>query len=73
VLLPAWSPDSAHLAYIGGVGNTWWVLVDDQQAKTLFPSFIGGSSLIFDDPKHVRGLAMRFPGPEFVRYNLTLP
>jgi hypothetical protein len=39
----------------------------------VFSGFLGLPPLIFDDPKHIRSLAQRLPGPEFVRYNLTLP
>ena len=50
-----------------GTGNSTYVF-----ALILAVVVFAGAWLIFDDPKHVRCLAVR-PGPEFVRYNLTLP
>jgi len=70
---PTWSPDSAHLACLGEMNDSWLILVDGKPAKTQFSGFIKGSQLLFDSPKLIRSLAIRLPGPAFVRYNLTLP
>jgi hypothetical protein len=70
VSIPAFSPDSKHLAYAALSGGAWFIVVDGEEASNRFEAIVKGTSLVFTDATHLHTLALANQG--FVRYEIEI-
>jgi hypothetical protein len=70
VSIPAFSPDSKHLAYAALSGGAWFIVVDGEEASNRFEGIVKGSTLVFIDATHLHTVALSRQG--FVRYEIEI-
>jgi len=63
--MPTFSPDSKHLVYAAAEGGESFLVVNGQEGKERFLSFLRGSRLVFTDDDTVQGIAVRDEGRSF--------
>ena len=70
VSIPAFSPDSRHLAYAAlSQQGTWMVVVDGEEGANRFGAIVKGATLVFTNATHLHTLAL---AQEFVRYEIEI-
>ena len=72
VSIPAYSPDSKHLAYAALEKGNWLVVVDGVEGKSRFGAIVKGAKLVFDDAAHLHTLVLDFTGKAFAVYELEI-
>jgi len=72
VSIPAFSPDSRHLAYAALSQGTWMVVVDGEEGTSKFSAIVKGASLVFTDVTHLHTLALNLAGQTFVSYEIEI-
>ncbi len=72
--MPAFSPDGKHIAYHAlTINEKWCLVVDGKQLPGTYGGFMRGTPIIFDSDSHFHTIAMREPGPEFLRIEVDIP
>ena len=72
--MPAFSPDGKHIAYhVMTFDEKWHLVVDGKQLPGTYGGFMRGTPIIFDSNTHFHTIAMREPGPEFLRIEVDIP
>jgi len=61
----AFSPDNRHLAYVAAEDGESFLVVNGEEGKERFMSFLRGSHLVFTDEDTVHGIAVRDEGNSF--------
>ena len=72
VSIPAYSPDSKHLAYAALENGSWLVVVDGAEGKSRFGAIVKGARLVFDDASHLHTMVLDFNGKAFSVYEIEL-
>ena len=72
--MPTFSPDGKHIAYhVLTIDKKWHLVVDGKELAETYDGFMKGTPIIFDSNTHFHTLAMREPGPEFLRIEVDIP
>ena len=72
VSIPAFSPDSRHVAYAALSQGIWTVVVDGEEGTSKFSAILKGASLVFTDATHLHTLALNLTGQAFLRYEIEI-
>jgi hypothetical protein len=71
---PFFSPDGKHVAYhVLNMKEEWCIVVDGEILPERYGGFIMGTPMVWDDATHFHTLAMREPGPTFLRVEVEVP
>ena len=58
---------------IVGEEERWHLVVDGNELPEAYDGFIKGTPIIFDSDNQFHTIALRSPGPEFLRVEVTIP
>ncbi len=71
---PYFSPDGKHIAYhVLTFQDEWRIVVDGEILPEKYGGFMVGTPMVWDSPTHFHTLAMREPGPTFLRVEVEVP